>query len=336
MCYQWDAFYILYYVPNIGYIFLIFTIMKYRHQKTLSDSKSTILTVQNSPDVSLKHSNLKKSKREGIVLNSNLPIPGSLSKKRWILPTSRKVTLNKDDDIKLTHMFYGPLTLVFLTASSFSITLLPVNNVLLHPEYWYEIFFTTLSQAIFTASQVATLIDSDVLFFVCFTKSKMRIFLELFFSVKITEILLICFIHLLWSRILGYYEPFPFRQSITSYLSGLVGIARAWNILPKETRMDKKFRERCKSFVFVSLWAICVRFQLNVIGLMLYDVPNYLQWIVPLVVPLTKAVNDRIICFFMTKAACPKNIIELKFTGKILLNTIYDFWLAISLAGRTT
>ena len=324
------------YVPIIEYIFLIFTIMKYRHRKSVFDSKSTIFTVQNSPEVSLKHSNLKKSKRDGIVLNSNLPIPGSINQRRWILPTSRNVTLNKDDDVQLTHMFYGPLTLVFLTASSFSITLLPVNNVLLHPEYWYEIFFTTSSQAIFAASLLATAIDSDILFFVRFTKSKMRIFLELFFSLKITEILLICFIHLLWSRILGYYEPFPFRQSITSYLSGLVGIARAWNIVPKETRMDKKFRERCKSFLFNGLWAICVRFQLNVIGLILYDVPNYLQWMVPVVVPLTKAVNERIICFFMTKSACPKNIVESKFIGKILVNTIYDFWLAISLAGRTT
>ena len=83
--------------------------MKYRHQKTLSDSKSTILTVQNSPDVSLKHSNLKKSKRESIVLNSNVLIPDSLNRNRWILPTSRNVTLNKDDDVQLSHIFYGQI-----------------------------------------------------------------------------------------------------------------------------------------------------------------------------------------------------------------------------------
>ena len=308
--------------------------MKNRHQKTVFDSKSTILMVHNSPDVSLKHSNLKKSKREGIVLNSNLLIPDSLNQNRWILPTSRNVTLNKDDDVQLTHMFYGPLTLVFLTTSSFSITLLPVNNVLLHPEYWYEIVFTTTSQAVFSAFYNCSF--QDVLFSGLITRSKMRVFLESFFCHKITEILVICFIHLLWSRILGYYEPFPFRQAITAYLSYLVVMVRGWYIVPKETRMDKEFRERCKSFTFGHLWAIFAAIQLNIIGQVLYDVPNYLQWILPLVVPLIKAVNDRIICFFMTKSASPKNVVEIKFMGKILLNLMYDFWLAISLASRTT
>ena len=316
------------------YIFIIFTILKYRHQKTVFGSKTTIFTVQNSPDVSLKHSNQKTFKMEGIVLNSNLHIPASLNQKRWIFPTSRKVILNKDDDVKLIHLLYGPLTLVFLTASTFSITLLPVHNVLLHPEYWYEIVFTTSSQAIICA--LGAIIECDILLSGRFTKSKMRICLELFFSIKITEVLLICFIHLLWARILEYYEPFPFRLPIASNLSNLVGIARAWNMVPKETRRQKELRKRCKSYLFGRVWIIFIAIQLNVIGLIIYGVPNYLQWIVPLVVPLTKEVNDRILCYFMTKSAGPKNIVEIKFIGKILLNTIYDFWLAISLAGRTT
>ena len=83
-----------------------------------------------------------------------------------------------------------------------------------------------------------------------------------FSPLKITEILCICFMHFIWSTILGYYEPFPLRQTISSYLFLMVATAQAWYLIPKTTRMDKIFRKLCKFFAFFHIWATFVTIQL--------------------------------------------------------------------------
>ena len=69
---------------------------------------------------------------------------------------------------------------------------------------------------------------------------------------------------------------------------------------------------------------------------MLNTVSSDIQWLYALVVPLTKAINDRIIEKFITESALPENIVEAKFIGKISNNIAYSFWLAITLATSAT
>ena len=51
---------------------------------------------------------------------------------------------------------------------------------------------------------------------------------------------------------------------------------------------------------------------------------------------LKKEINDRIVGVVMTKFASPPNVFEAKFIGKISINVIYSFWIAIILANQAT
>ena len=67
-----------------------------------------------------------------------------------------------DDDSKLINGFCGFLVLLILIVSPFSITILPVNNSLANPEYWYEIFFSTTSTHLFLV--IAGTVESNAVF----------------------------------------------------------------------------------------------------------------------------------------------------------------------------
>ena len=57
------------------------------------------------------------------------------------------------------------------------------------------------------------------------------------------------------------------------------------------------------------------------------------QWIMALVAPITKEINERIQDKILTIFVTSENADEAKFMGKIRVNSIYSFWLAISFIG---
>ena len=123
------------------------------------------------------------------------------------------------DDSKFTNGLYGLLALLILIVSPFTITLLPVKNVLANPEYWYEILLSTTSHGLFLT--IAVTIELNAFFNDLFNKGKMRMMAELFMAYKITEVVIFSFMHLIWSGILGYFEPVPFNLLISGCLSAI-------------------------------------------------------------------------------------------------------------------
>ena len=64
------------------------------------------------------------------------------------------------DKSRLIDGIYGPVALVICISASFTVTLLPAQNVITNPEYWYEIFFSTSSFFFFLAT--ATVIEAEI------------------------------------------------------------------------------------------------------------------------------------------------------------------------------
>ena len=66
------------------------------------------------------------------------------------------------------------------------------------------------------------------------------------------------------------------------------------------------------------------------------NTPRKIQWVIALVVPLTKEINDRVVDKLMAKSSFAENNVQAKFIGRIATNTAYSFWLAIRLATVAT
>ena len=147
----------------------------------------------------------------------------------WRLIPSIKI------DWKFSDAFYGLFALVIVIIAPVSVTLVPTRNVLTNPKYWYEILYSSISWSLFLASisaiELKTLLDDNI------KKRTIWIAADLFVHNKVVDIFGYCMIHLLWTEMLGFYEPFPQRQTLVGYLSGIGFFTRYWYIVPKETRI---------------------------------------------------------------------------------------------------
>ena len=85
---------------------------------------------------------------------------GWLTSNIWNL-AQRSWSKQNDHHVTLINGLYGFLALFILCAASSSVPLLPVNNVIVYPEYRYEIVYSTL--ALFVFSITAFALELEVL-----------------------------------------------------------------------------------------------------------------------------------------------------------------------------
>ena len=232
------------------------------------------------------------------------------------------------------HGLHALLIMLIMTTSSFAVTLLPAHNVLTSPEYWYELIFSNSQAALLFSC--ATVVEMNDLLSNCFKKRKMMAILQLFLAKAGSQGLLICLLHLIWTDIFGYYEPFPHRNAITGHISNAIFVTQAWYIIPKAMRMDPTFKNRCIAFLRHGFWAITVPVQLALVNLAMLKVSPDYQWMVALLFPVTKEMNDRCLGWSITKSVSREKVVKAKFIAKILMNVTYSFWLAIMLASTAT
>ena len=242
--------------------------------------------------------------------------------------------LFQGDEETPSNGLLGLLTLAILILAPFSIFLLPLNNeVGQATKYWYELMYSTCSFFLFS---VLSWVTSISIALDPFKKSLLKVMIDLLLIAKVSEIILLCIMHLLWSDVLGYFEPFPFRQYISSSASLALLSGRMWTLIPQQRRLDPIFRKQFMAYVCVSWWITFVTFQLIVLVEVIDRAPKRIQWAVALIVPFTKEINDRILDRLVTKAALSDNLVQAKFIGKISINVAYSFWIAVTMATMTT
>ena len=277
---------------------------------------------------------VKKNKIKTLICDFNDYLATILSLKGLNLWSTKMQKSYKDVDWKCTDCLYGFLILAILIIAPCSITLLPFKNVFENPESWYEIMFASISVHFFLASSNA--IIAAELFSEIIKKSRTRLAIELFITLKITDIIATSIVHIIWSNIMGYIEPVPNRYTLVLYLSIWAMMLQIRYAVPKEARADPAVQKRVKALMFYVFWATFVTMQLLAMWMAFSKVPKDFQWMVALVVPLKKEINDRIVGVVMTKTASTANVIEAKFIGKISINVIYAFWIAVILANQAT
>ena len=247
--------------------------------------------------------------------------------KERILSVVNQLNSNFTNNSKIAEILYGPLTLAILIVSPLSVTLLPVNNVIVDPEYWYENVFSMLSWHFFLAIAVA--LNMKALLGDCIKKDTTRVIMELFVVMQVIRTLGVGIIHLIWSVIFQFYEPFPFRGMLIAALTRWATWVQRWHLIPKQMRRDLANRKRLRASVCSAAWIEFTFIQLLFLTVIIGRSPENYQWMIALLFPLTKEFNDRVYNKFVTKTASPENQVEAKFIGKIAMNLMYSFWLAI-------
>ena len=298
-------------------------------------NKAKIFTVDPAPVGGMSESYERKRMGYKDVKGFKKSIPTRLFETAWKFESKRPQEL-KDDGVKYIAGMYGPLSLMICIAASFTVSLLPAHNVLIHPNYWYESMFSIIPFSLFTASLSA--VGMKVVLNP-FNKSTFKVAIDLFIFTKATEIIVYCSIHVIWTTILGYFEPFPGRPTIAQYLSLIALCARLWHLIPKALRSDPEFKRRCKFYFYRGLYNIFTTMQLVWMTALLeyfYEHFRDVQWTIALIVVIKKAINERISDYLTNKCASPETLSQSKFNARISINIAYSFWMAISLATTST
>ena len=158
---------------------------------------------------------------------------------------------------------------------------------------------------------------------------------NLFVTHMATQILGFSLLHLLWSKLLGYFEPMPHKWTLISNISAWALIFRLWHLIPIEKRIEPTFRRKCKFFAYWAFWTFFMSFQLILMLKVLRTVPREIQWIVALILPLKKTINDYILDKIITNAATTENLDEGKFMVKITNSLCYSISFAIAVTTVT-
>ena len=96
--------------------------------------------------------------------------------------------------------------------------------------------------------------------------------------------------YVIWCIYFGYNWPIPYLGY--NFLIGLImypiGI---WFIFPKSLRVDKEFQRNMKLYVLLLAVGILMAFLFEAVSMLFKAIPPYLQWIVPLLIPILKYCN---------------------------------------------
>ena len=203
----------------------------------------------------------------------------------------------RDDSPKYGFEFqaltYGLLSILASAASTILYTFIPVHNIILFPEYWFElplqIMFTLLPlwsmYIIFRCSYYMN---------IHFIKNYSR-FLLMWVVVGLTTLTVFVLSYVVWVYMLEYQYPVPligYLVFINMIISALVVL---WYLFPKGWRKNKIFRKRLKIFTIATIYEQFCTIEYGIVTTVLIEIPTDYQWIPALFLPLIREINIWII-----------------------------------------
>ena len=186
----------------------------------------------------------------------------------------------------IAHTFSG---LAGCLISNSFLTLLPVHDVFLYPEYWYE----------FPLQVAAALLPNWAAMVILRCRHYMNIdsikSIRNFFTMFITSVVIVLLVYAaeftIWSIVLDFPYPVPLNGYVLAATGMMVFFTTLWYRFPLNWRKNKLFRKRLAFFIIAIMLNQCCLFQYGLITKILLTVPENLQWIVALFLPLVREFN---------------------------------------------
>ena len=133
----------------------------------------------------------------------------------------------------------GMASLVCIIIPTIGYTLVPFHNVILSPEFWYEL---PLQAAFFAIPLVVAngILRSSFYLNVGFLKNK-SFFIKALLGIEIFFLVSFLTTYFVWSKIAGYHGPIPFSVYIFGLIMTLGIFAIIWHQFPMEWRKNDSF-----------------------------------------------------------------------------------------------
>ena len=234
----------------------------------------------------------------------------------------------------LKGLFYNILIIALCILFSSPALLLPQHNVIIHPEYCYEILIVGCLS--FGLTQTFDTLLACKLYFKVDSLISLRVFFYLYLIGAIAWIFAYSTTYLVWTILCGYKQPLPLSLGVV-FIWYLVQYISLYILFKHELSIRNEFRKKIRAFNFSRLYVIFMDVQFNCVSYLFKILPSRMQWSLGLLLPLLREMNFRMLSRILLKSTCDDDPKE---SGKMLLiiasNSVYLLYVAIKVSHTAT
>ena len=207
---------------------------------------------------------------------------------------------NQGDKKASKYIIYDLVGIIATLLSTCIYTLIPYHNIIEHPQYWYE--FPLQIQGNMLPIWASNIVLRCYSWMNLSYIKQLRHVFTLWFVVSIVTWGLFCTLYILWTYFLHYQWPLPFICVVYGYPAIFVLYFTLWHILPYEWRKDDAFKRRLKYFMLATGFYQGIALQYQIIAKLFSIVSEDYQWIVAVILPISREMNGWIISSLAQKA----------------------------------
>ena len=254
--------------------------------------------------------------------------------KKWFGPTElTNVLYSKSSAMLRNELMKWIVVFGILFGSFSSITLIPFHNVIKFPEYCHEVLIPGVFGLYpcivpFYLIQCSTIMEYPPL------KSP-RVIFSMFVTTALAAIVTYLIQYVVWVIYLGYNPPMPFFVYLLAYVSMVTLFIRIWFQFPRYLRKAPKYRKRLKAYYCYVLWVATFTIQFMVIQKICVIMNPQIQWIIAIVLTITKKLNAMILNHLLCMAAGPKKS-KAKGMAKLQVELAFSFFIVIIIGSKAT
>ena len=190
---------------------------------------------------------------------------------------------------------YALVILGWCVASTCTVTIIPVHDILEYPEFWWESIFLGTVPVILLAATVPFAMCVYVVFGEEFFNSKLHPLLYFTASYLGWNICSFC-IYIWWTEHIGYNFPMP-GYIVYSGAIGIVSMYMAfWFGFAGELRSQEEVRTRLTSFIIFLAITLTIPYQQALLDHLFTALKHYedengiqVQWLIAFVIPISRA-----------------------------------------------
>ena len=237
-----------------------------------------------------------------------------------------------DNGISCYVGMYGLAGTVFGVILNSPLALIPLNNVLTNPEYFYEeMLWNFCSLPLWTAQFLITCIY-------CMNVDCIKTMKHFGIASTLLLLPLICqrlLVYLVWTEGTKYPYPMPFHTTLSRFICILSGFIVVWRLFDSEWRKNGHFRTRYFFFIVLYLLMFVIHAQYSFWGKLFMKISPRYQWILAVTLPALREFNIWIFCKLAYKAAGGMDP-SVEIAASFNFNTRHGIFLSVMLGTAAT
>ena len=232
------------------------------------------------------------------------------------------------------YIVYGVLGIIPALSLKWFYTLIPVHNLILKPQYWYELPIQ-LTFGFLPIMSAYSMYSCSYFMNIKYIKSA-RHAISIWIVMVVMTFLLFGILYLSWVHLLHYQFPVPLTGYMYLLCSIITVLLALWYRFPREWRNNDRFVKRLRYFMIVFFLGQLVYLEYAILTKLLLTLPKDYQWILALFLPFIRELNSWAQIKMFTKFCSDGDPSSVRIICSHGIGTSHSFFLAYTVGSIAT